>query len=419
MGGLIDLLPLDYTDAVVVLGSAIIGLTAGVLGCFAVLRQRSLVGDALSHAALPGVAVAFLLTGAKDAGTLLIGAGVAGLIGALLMVGIERTSRIRPDAAIGVVLSCFFSLGIVLLTYIANGDDANQAGLDTYLFGQAASLLERDLTVMALLAAAALAIVALSFRALKTTLFDASFARAAGLPVKLLEILMTALLVVAVVVGIRAVGAILMVALIVVPGVAARQFADRLSLMLPLAGAIGAGVGVAGGLISTGAAVPTGPVVVLVGVSVVIASVLLAPERGVLWRARKLTRARHARTLEALLLDLARRPDHPTVALLAAETGREERDVARAVKELAGRGDVTTGAEGTLTLTARGRDAAASALELRDLWSAWLEHGHALGLPDAREPDPTDLPATLGPERTAKLRALAGLGGAHPQGAAA
>ncbi|HWT95439.1 MAG TPA: iron chelate uptake ABC transporter family permease subunit, partial [Solirubrobacteraceae bacterium] len=363
MGGLIDLLPLDYTDAVVVLGSAIIGLTAGVLGCFAVLRQRSLVGDALSHAALPGVAVAFLITGAKDAGTLLIGAGIAGLIGALMMVGIERTSRIRPDAAIGVVLSCFFSLGIVLLTYIANGDDANQAGLDTYLFGQAASLLERDLTVMALLAVAALVVVALSFRALKTTLFDPSFARSAGLPVKLLEILMTALLVVAVVVGIRAVGAILMVALIVVPGVAARQFADRLSLMLPLAGAIGAGVGVTGGLISTGAAVPTGPVVVLVGVSVVIVSVLVAPERGVLWRARKLTDARRRRTLEALLLDLARMPEAQTVALLAAQTGREERDVARAVRELAGRGDVATAADDRLTLTAHGRDAAASALE--------------------------------------------------------
>lgn len=409
MGGLIDLLPLDYTDAVVVLGSAIIGLTAGVLGCFAVLRQRSLVGDALSHAALPGVAVAFLVTGAKDAGTLLIGAGIAGLIGALLMVGIERTSRIRPDAAIGVVLSCFFSLGIVLLTYIANGDDANQAGLDTYLFGQAASLLERDLTVMALLGGAALLVVALSFRALKTTLFDASFARSAGLPVRLLEILMTALLVVAVVVGIRAVGAILMVALIVVPGVAARQFADRLSLMLPLAGAIGAGVGVAGGLISTGAAVPTGPVVVLVGVSVVIVSVLVAPERGVLWRARKLTDARRRRTLEAVLLDLARMPEAPTVAVLAAQTGREERDVARAVRELTRRGDVAVAGNDALTLTADGDAAAASALELRDLWSAWLEHGHELGLPDAREPDPTDLPSTLGPERTAKLRALAGL----------
>lgn len=127
MGWLIDL-PLSYTDAVVVLGTAILGLAAGVLGALAVFRQRSLVGDALAHSALPGVCVAFIVTGAKDASTLLIGAGLAGIVGARMIVGIERTSRILPDAAIGVVLSTFFSLGIVLLTYIASTNDANQAG---------------------------------------------------------------------------------------------------------------------------------------------------------------------------------------------------------------------------------------------------------------------------------------------------
>jgi manganese/zinc/iron transport system permease protein len=184
VGLLIDLLPLSYTDSVVVLGAAVLGIAAGVLGALAVLSRRSLVGDALAHSALPGVAIAFLVTGAKDPASLLVGAAIAGLIGALMMVGIERTSRIRPDAAIGVVLSSFFSLGIVLLTYISSTGNAQQAGLESYLFGQAAGLLERDVQVMAGLAAAAIACVAIGFRPLKVSLFDRGFAASVGLPLR-------------------------------------------------------------------------------------------------------------------------------------------------------------------------------------------------------------------------------------------
>jgi manganese/zinc/iron transport system permease protein len=409
MGELIDLLPLNYSDAVVVVGAALLGITAGALGVFAVLRQRSLVGDALAHSALPGVAVAFLVTGAKDAGTLLIGAAVAGLVGALMMVGIERTSRIRPDAAIGVVLSSFFSLGIVLLTFIANTNNANQAGLEKYLFGQAAGLLERDLTVMAALAVGSLTLVAVGFRALKTTLFDAEFAGSVGLPVRLLEIAMTALLVVAIVIGLRMVGAILMVAMLVAPAVAARQLAGRLAVVLPLAAAIGAAVGVTGALLSARAEVPTGPVIVLVAVAAVIASVLLAPGRGVLWRARKLARDRRRTVTEGVLVDLEtaiHAGPPPTTSELALASGRPSRALRGALRDLDRAGMLARDDE-RLHLTEPGAAAAHAVLERRDLWSAWLEHGWKLDLPDAREPDPTDLRASLGDEQTDRLLTLA------------
>ncbi|MBW3609793.1 MAG: metal ABC transporter permease, partial [Actinobacteria bacterium] len=288
MGPLIEALPFSYTVSVIALGAAVLGVTAGVLGTLAVLRQRTLVGDALAHATLPGVAVAFLATGAKDASTLLLGAGAFGLIGALLVVGLERSGRTRPDAAIGVMLSSFFALGIVLLTYIGSLNQSGQAGLESYLFGQAAGLLERDVVVMAVLALIALTLVAVGFRALKTTLFDPAFAGAVGLPVRALEIAMTALLVIAIVIGLRTVGAILMVAMLVAPAVAARQLAGRLALVIPLAAAIGAAVGVSGTLLASRAEVPTGPVIVLVAISCVIVCVLVAPRRGVLWRARRL-----------------------------------------------------------------------------------------------------------------------------------
>lgn len=407
---LIDLVPLPYTDAVVAVGAAILGIAAGVLGAFAVLRGRSLVGDALSHAALPGVAIAFIVTGAKSTGALLVGAAIAGIIGALLMVAIERTSRIRPDAAIGVVLSSFFSLGIVLLTAIAGSNNANQAGLDDYLFGQAAALLERDLVVMAALTATALVLVAIAFRALKVALFDPAFAGSVGLPVRLLDVAMTALIVVAVVVGIRAVGAILMVALLIVPTVAARQLTDRLAPMLVLAGVLGAAVGVAGSLLSMRLEVPTGPVIVLVGFLLVVAAVLLAPGRGVLWRAARLRRDRRRARNEGVLVDLEtamHAGPPPTAAELALGSGRPRREVARALRDLRRTGVLDDDAARRLVLSEAGAAAAHAVLERRRLWTLWLEHGARLRLPDAREPDPTDLRHSLGDEHVDALLAFA------------
>lgn len=409
MGWLIDLLPINYSDAVVAIGAALLGITAGALGVFAVLRERSLVGDALAHAALPGVCVAFIATGAKDAGTLLIGAAIAGLIGALAMVGIERTSRIRPDAAIGVVLTSFFSLGIVGLTFIANSNNANQAGLEKYLFGQAAGLLERDLTIMAILAVASLALVAIFFKALKTTLFDPGFAASVGLPVRALEIVMTGLLVVAVVVGLRTVGAILMVAMLVAPAVAARQLVGRLALMLPLAAAIGALVGVTGSLLSARAELPTGPVIILVATAVVILCVLAAPGRGVLWRARRLAHDRRRMLTEAVLVDIettVHAGPPPTRQELALASGRSPRTLRGTLRDLDRAGMLARDGE-RLYLSESGAAAAHLALERRDLWSAWLEHGWRLDLPDAREPDPTDLRKSLGDEYTDRLVFLA------------
>lgn len=415
MGPLIDLLPLPYTDAVVATGAAVLGLLAGVVGVLAVLRQRTLVGDALSHSALPGVAIAFLAVGAKDASSLLVGAAVAGLGGAAMIVAIERTSRIRPDAAIGVVLSGFFSVGVVLITYIASTDNANQAGLQNYLFGQAAGLVERDVTVFAALTAATLLLVALAYRPLKTTLFDASFAGSLGLPVRAFELAMTALLVVAVVVGLRTVGAILMVAMLVVPAVAARQFTVRLATMLPLAGAIGAGVGVTGSLVSTGTQTPTGPVIVLIGLTVVIASLALAPGRGVVWRARKLRRDRRRLLVESVLVDLEtalHAGPPPTKEELARASARAPRELTRALRDL-DRAGLLERESDRLYLSEAGAAAAHSVLERRELWSAWLEHGSELELADAREPNPIDLRGSLGDEAADRLKALAASGGSR------
>jgi manganese/zinc/iron transport system permease protein len=338
--------------------------------------------------------VAFLVAGVKDVPGLLVGAAAAGLVAALLMVGIERAGRIRPDAAIGVVLSGFFALGVVLLTHISNTQDSDQAGLENYLFGQAAGLLESDVAVMAALGAAALAVVLVLRRALATTLFDAGYAGSIGLPVRALEVLMTALLVVAIVIGVRVVGAILMVAMLVVPTVTARQLADRFPVVLALAALIGAVVGVTGSLLATRAALPTGPVVVLTGFTLTLAAVLFAPGRGVVWRAQKLAARRRRVRREAVL-------GAPEVV-----RGGLADALARAALRRRGLLD----ADGRLTDA--GRVAAAELAERRELWKAWLAHGADVHLPDAREPDPVDLRGSLGEDALAQLRALAAERGA-------
>lgn len=274
----------DYTLRTVALGSALLGIVSGALGAFAVLRRQSMLGDAMSHAALPGVVLAFIVTASKDSLALMIGAALAGWLGALLVTAVVRTTRIKSDSALGLALAVFFGLGLVLLTYVQKLPDAAQAGLDKYLFGQAATLLERDVMAMAALGMPALLLLALYWKELKLLTFDPDFATSIGLPVHLLDVLLTSLLVVAIVIGLQTVGVVLMSALIVAPAVAARQWTDRLGVMVLLSGAFGALAGVAGALISsTAARLPTGPTIVLCISAIVIVSLLLAPRRGLVW----------------------------------------------------------------------------------------------------------------------------------------
>jgi manganese/zinc/iron transport system permease protein len=249
-----------------------------------VLRRQSLLGDAISHAALPGVVIAFMLTGSKSPLVLLLGAAAAGLLGTLLMMGITRYTRIKEDSALGIILSVFFGFGLMLLTFLQQNPQARQAGLNSFLFGQAATLLLRDVITMAAFGGAALLLLALFWKEFKLLSFDAVFAASLGLPVRLLDALLTGLLVIAIVIGLQAVGVVLMSAMIVAPAAAARQWTNHLGLMVLLAALFGAFAGVAGATISSlGRGLSTGPVVVLVASAIVLLSLFFASNRGLFW----------------------------------------------------------------------------------------------------------------------------------------
>lgn len=268
----------NSTLQTVALGTAALGLVSGALGSFAVLRKQSLIGDALSHAALPGIAIAFLIFG-KAPLLFLIGAAIAGWLATVLVMQIVRYSRVPFDSALGGSLAVFFGFGLVLMTYIRknNINRASEVGLERYLYGQAATMLDSDLRAIAILGGAALLILVLFWKEIKLLSFDPDFAASIGYPVRLLDLLLTALLVIAIVIGLQSVGVVLMSALIVAPAVAARQWTNRLGIMVMIASFFGVVSGIAGTVLSDelsapGRTVPTGPTIVLCAVAIVFIS---------------------------------------------------------------------------------------------------------------------------------------------------
>jgi len=275
----------DSTFQLVLLGAVLIGGTSGVLGTFAVLRKRSLLGDALAHAALPGVAIAFMLTESKALPILLTGATLSGVVGVLLIQLIVNHTRIKADAALGIVLSVFFGGGIVLLTHIQQTAVGNQSGLDKFLFGQAASIVASDLYAMACMVFVVMVVVILFFKEFSALIFDPGFLGAIGFAPRWVDLLLMSLIVLTVMVGLQAVGVILVAAMLITPAVSARFWTNDLIKMVFISGLVGCVAGGSGAWISALAPrIPTGPVMVLVATGIFVISALVAPQRGVIAR---------------------------------------------------------------------------------------------------------------------------------------
>lgn len=289
----------DYTFQVVALGSAILGVISGVLGCFAVLRKESLLGDGVSHAALPGVVLIFLLTGSKNTEILLLGAFISGVLASLSILGIVKGSRVKFDAVLALIMSSFFGLGMVLITYTQKIPNAQQAGLSRFIFGQASALLQKDVVIMAIIGAVLMLLVIIFWKEFKVFTFDKEFAQIIGFSTQKLNILLSLMIVLSIIVGLQTVGVILMSAMLISPAVAARQWTNRLHSMVILAGIFGAVSGVVGTAISSLIPkMPTGPTVVVCSSVLVLISLLFAPERGIVFRLIRRKRTRNLLIVE-------------------------------------------------------------------------------------------------------------------------
>ena len=272
-----------YTVRIVALGGSILGMISAVLGCFAVLRHESLMGDTLSHAALPGVAIAFLLAG-RELSLLLVGAGIASWLALRFVSSILHTTRIKQDTAMGIALAAWFAAGIALLAYIQSIPDASQAGLDNFIFGQAAAIIESDVILVSGAGLAVCIVLLLFWKEFKLVTFDPEFASANGFRIGLINTLLTTLIVVAIVLGLQLAGVILMVGILIAPAIAARQWTHKLDQMVMLSAVFGAFSGGVGAVISAiDRDIPTGPMIIVVAFALVILSIAFAPGRGLVW----------------------------------------------------------------------------------------------------------------------------------------
>ncbi|MBE0543566.1 MAG: metal ABC transporter permease [Verrucomicrobia bacterium] len=295
----------DPTVRYAVAGSILLGITCGLLGSFIVVRKMALVGDALSHAVLPGVALGFLWHTSKDPLAIFIGATIAGLLGTVVVSLIQQTTRLKEDTALGMVLATFFAVGICLMTMIQRLPAGNKSGLDKFLFGQAAAIGPADLRLMAIVAGFALLAVFLFYKEFLVTSFDEGFARAAGFPVRVIHYGLMLLLACAVVIALQAVGVVLVSAMLITPAATAYLLTDRMSRMLLLAALFGMLAGLAGAFFSfLGPSLPTGPFMVLAATAVFSGAFFFGPRHGVAtrwWRQRsRAQRVQRENTLKSV-----------------------------------------------------------------------------------------------------------------------
>ena len=382
----------------VVAGTSLLGIVAGVVGTFSVLRQQALVGDLLSHAALPGICLAFLVYEGRDFGGMLMGAFATGLAGVSLIPFIRRWTRTKEDAAIGIVLSTFFGAGVVLKSIIQRSDVGPSSGIDSYIFGQAALLTRGDVTAIAVVSLFGIAMVLLLYKEFKLLSFDPEFAQAQGWPALRIDVLMMSTLALVTVVGLPAVGVVLMAAMLITPPAAARFWTDRLSRMLILAGVFGGIAGMIGSIVSAGVleqwlgfdplafgssqkGLPAGPIIVLSGSLVFLVSMLLAPRRGIVAKAAARVRMRRKTARENLLRTLYELSEGwlPAVPGVSVKELTEQRAWSRAtVRRLlwqAGWRDWVEVSAGQVRLTPAGLAVAAEITRRHRLWELFLIEG--------------------------------------------
>ena len=280
----------DYNTKVVVLGTMLLGLAAGILGTFILLRKRSLMGDAVSHATLPGIGIAFVVmvhlggTGKYLPG-LMIGALLSGLIGTGFILLIRNVTRLKEDVALGVTLSVFFGLGIAILGIIQKMSTGHAAGLESFIYGKTASMLASDAKLIAIVAVLVVMACCFLYKEFTILCFDQDYAASQRWPVVFLDTVLMILVVITTVIGLQAVGLILIIALLIIPSAAARFWSDNLLRIVIIAGGFGALSGILGaGISALIPRMPAGAIVVVVAAGIFIFSLIFGSARGLLLR---------------------------------------------------------------------------------------------------------------------------------------
>jgi len=392
----------DASVRYALLGSIFLGLSCGLLGSFIVVRRMALVGDALSHAVLPGVALGFLWNLSKDPLAIFIGATVAGLLGTFFVSAITRTTRLKEDAALGLVLASFFAAGLCLVSMIQRLPTGNKSGIDKFLFGQAAALGADDVRLMGIVTGVIAVLIVAFYKELQATSFDPAFAKASGLPAGWVHHGLMLLLAAAVVIALQAVGVVLVSAMLITPAAAAYLLTDRLYRLVFLAALFGVLAGVSGAFLSfVGPSLPTGPLMVLGASAVFGMAFLFGPRHGVLarwWRRRSgAARTRRENTLKSMF-HVWEAGGFRTEGVTLTELAERRRETLEDVQRLGTgliRHDLATQSGDVFYFTPAGKLRAAEIVRNHRLWELYLTNSANIA-PDHVHEDAEKIEHVLG-----------------------
>jgi manganese/zinc/iron transport system permease protein len=371
----------DYNTRIVVLGTLLLGAACGLVGSFLLLRRRALLGDAIAHATLPGVLLAFFIAIAwggtgRELPILLAGAAVCGALGTLAVVAMRHATRIKDDAALAIVLGVFFAFGTVLLGFASRMPDANAAGLSHFIYGKTASLLYSDVLLIGAVAIAVLVVCALLFKEFTLLCFDQGFARAGGWPTALLDIALMMLAVAVCVIGMQAVGLILVVALLVIPPAAARFWTNDVRVMALISAFIGSLSAVLGALLSAiFPQAPSGPIIVLMAALLFSVSLVVGRRRGIAWQAishARLSRRVARQHLLRALFEAHEESSTATTEYLLDERTWSRRQLEKEMQRSQDEGLIALASDNTWKLTHRGHAEAARVVRNHRLWELYL-----------------------------------------------
>lgn len=375
----------DYNTRVVIAGSTLLGLAAGLIGTFLLLRKRALLSDTLSHATLPGIALAFILMSVtmgegKHLPGLIAGAAVFSVLGTGTVLVIQRYSRLKDDAALGIVLSVYFGLGIALMGLATRMATGNAAGLSSFIYGKTASMLFSDAMLIAITAFVSALFCIVFFKEFALICFDADYGATQGWPVGRLDFFMMTIVVVVTVIGLQAVGLILVVALLIIPAASARFWTFSLRRMLWLSGIFGALSGMVGsGVSALMANLPAGAVIVLAASVFFVFSLCFGSARGLLRLARERLHLRKKILHENLLRELyegleadSAAPSAPVMDDLLDQRSWTPGQLKRAVSRLQKEEILWVTSGDRLQLTEMGLEAAREVVRRHRLWEAYL-----------------------------------------------
>ncbi len=396
----------------VLLGSILLAVSSAIVGCFTFLKKKALVGDVVAHAVLPGVCLSFMISANKNPFLLIIGAFITGWISILVIDNIVKHTKLKEDTATGLSLSVFFGFGILLLTKIQHSGNAAQSGLDSFLFGKAAALIGQDLILFSVVSVLLLIAVFLLFKEFTLISFDQNFAAAIGFPVKGLNLILTTLTVLAVVIGIQAVGVVLMAAMLITPAAAARFWTDDLKKMILLAAIFGAVSGTAGAYISFVApAMPTGPWIVMVISVIALFSFFFSPKKGILYKSLKRRRIQNM-ILEENILKLffhlgesdRNFKKHRLKPEILSKRSFNASDLDKGLRKLQLQGYLTSSNEGW-GLTREGKLKGQRIVKLHRLWELYLTKYLRIA-PDHVHEDAEKIEHIITPELEARLEKM-------------